>query len=265
MSRIRIAAQLHPQHGSFQQFRHATRDADEIGYDLIYTWDHFYPLYGDPDGSHFECWSLLAAMAEMTERAEIGPLVSAVPYRNPDLLADMARTVDHISGGRLVLGLGAGWHRRDFDEYGFEFGTVRSRLGELEASLPRIAQRFEGLAPPPTRRIPILIGGVGERHTLRLVAAYADGWHAMFPDRPAQLEPKVAALLRWCDEAGRNPAEIEMGVGVEPDDLDRFLDDDAEVYVGMGFTQFTLGFNGPDWPVEAGKRWLEWREALNQG
>jgi probable F420-dependent oxidoreductase len=265
MSRIRIAAQLHPQHGSFRQFRQASRDADEIGYDLIYTWDHFYPLYGDRDGSHFECWSLLAAMAEITERAEIGPLVSAVPYRSPDLVADMARTIDHISGGRLVLGLGAGWLRRDFEEYGFEFGTVRGRLAELEAALPRIVHRFERLVPPPTRRIPILIGGVGERHTLRLVAAHADGWHAMFPARPDQLEPKVAALLRWCDEAGRNPAEIEMGVGVEPDDLDRFLDEDAEVYVGMGFTQFTLGFNGPDWPVEAGKRWLEWRDACNQG
>lgn len=264
MSRIRIAAQLHPQHGRLERFRSATRAADDLGYDIIYTWDHFFPLYGETDGAHFECWTLLSAMAEMTRRAEIGPLVTAAPYRNPDLLADMARTVDHISGGRLILGLGAGWFRRDFEEYGFPFGDVGSRLDALEESLGRIGDRLGELVPPPTRRIPLVIGGVGERRTLRLVAHHADGWHAMFPDHPSQLEPKMAALTRWCEEVGRDPGLIEKGVGVEPDDLDRFLDEDADAYVGMGFTQFTLGFNGPDWPVDGGRRWLEWRDTRNQ-
>ena len=265
MRDIRIAAQLHPQHGSYTDFRRAVVASDEMGYDLIYTWDHFYPLYGERNGAHFECWTLLAAMAEQTSRAQIGALVTCNSYRNPNLLADMARTVDHISEGRLVLGIGSGWFRRDYDEYGYEFGTAGSRLDDLADALPRIEGRLAKVNPPPTRHIPILIGGLGERKTLRMVAAHADSWHAFFPDRPDELEPKVAALLRWCDELGRDAADIEWGVGVDPEDLDRFLLKDAPVYLEMGFTQFTLGFNGPDWPVRRGKDWLAWRDEFNSG
>ncbi len=262
---IRIAAQIHPQHGSYQGFRSAVATAEELGYDLIYNWDHFHPLYGDPDGPHFECWTTLAAIAEQTRRPEVGALVTSISYRNPDLLADMARTVDHISGGRLVLGLGSGWFRRDYDAYGYDFGTARSRLADLEAALPRIRARWERLNPPPTRRIPIVIGGVGEQVTLRLVAEHADGWHAAFPDHAADLEPKVAALRRWCEPAGRHAEDIEWGLGVEPDDIGRFLTDEAPACVAMGFTQFTLGFTGPDWDVAAGAGWLRWRDAVNDG
>jgi probable F420-dependent oxidoreductase len=263
MRDIRIAAQLHPQHGSYKDFRRAVVASDGMGYDLIYTWDHFYPLYGDGNGAHFECWTMLAAMAEQTSRAEIGALVTCNSYRNPDLLADMARTVDHISDGRLVLGIGSGWFRRDYDEYGYEFGTAGSCLDDLAAAIPRIERRLAMLNPAPTRHIPILIGGLGERKTLRMVAAHADSWHAFYPDRPDELEPKVAALVRWCDELGRAATDIEGGVGVEPEDLDRFLSKDAPTYVEMGFTQFTLGFNGPDWRVERGKDWLAWRDEVN--
>jgi alkanesulfonate monooxygenase SsuD/methylene tetrahydromethanopterin reductase-like flavin-dependent oxidoreductase (luciferase family) len=119
------------------------------------------------------------------------------------------------------------------------------------------------LNPPPVRRLPLVIGGVGERRTLRIVARYADGWHAMFPDRPEELEPKVAALRRWCDELGRDPSSIEWGVGIEPDDIDRFLAQDAATYVEMGFSQFTLGFNGPAWTVAGGAPFLRWRDELN--
>jgi len=101
------------------------------------------------------------------------------------------------------------------------------------------------------------------RKALRLVAAYADGWHAGFPDHPAELEPKVAALRRWWDEVGRDPAKIEWGVGVEPTDLDRFLHKDAPTYLEMGFAQFTLGFNGPNWAVDAGREWLSRRDEHN--
>ncbi len=264
MHRVRIAAQLHPQHGTYQRLAGAARAADEAGYDLIYTWDHFFPLYGDPAGAHFECWTLLSALAEVTSRAEIGPLVSCVAYRNSDLLADMARTVDHISGGRMVLGLGAGWFRRDFEEYAYRFGTAGDRLAALGEALPRIRDRLAALTPPPLRQMPLLIGGVGERQTLRLVAEHADGWHALFPDHPGQLEAKVAALQRWCDELGKPTDSIEWGVGVEPDDLDRFLNQDAPTYLEMGFTQFTLGFNEPDWEVEAGEEWLAWRDQVNR-
>ncbi|HET9456954.1 MAG TPA: LLM class F420-dependent oxidoreductase [Candidatus Limnocylindrales bacterium] len=264
MRPIRIAAQLHPQHGDYPAIRDAAIRAEVLGYDLVYNWDHFFPLDGDPDGPHLECWTVLAAWAEATSRVEIGPLVSCTSYRNPHLLADMARTVDRISGGRLVLGLGAGWNRRDYEEYGFEYGTFGTRIAHLGESIRALQQRLDRLNPPPVRRPPLLIAGVGERRTLRLVAEHADGWHAFFPDRPAELEPKVAALLRWCGMVGRDPTEIEWGVGVQPDDLERFLAEDAETYVGMGFSQFTLGFGGPDWPVEAGRAWLAWRDACNR-
>lgn len=264
MRPIRIAVQLHPQQGTYASLRRAVTRVEESGADLLYTWDHFFPLYGDRDGAHFECWSLLAAWAEQTKRVELGPLVSCNSYRNPQLLADMARTVDHISGGRLVFGIGSGWFRRDYDEYGYEFGTHGTRGRALAEALPVIERRLRALNPPPKRRLPILIAGSGERITLRLVASHADSWHAGFPDSPAELEPKVAALQRLCDELGRDASEIERGIGVEPDDLDRFLSEDADAYVAIGFTQFTLGVNGPDWVVGAEvERWLSWRDAQN--
>jgi probable F420-dependent oxidoreductase len=263
MRPVRIAAHLHPQHGAYPDLRAALAAAEDMGFDLAYNWDHFFPLYGEPDGPHFESWTMLGAWAEQTTRIEIGALVTCAAYRNPDLLADMARTVDHVAGGRLVLGVGAGWFRRDFAEYGYPYGTGASRLDDLAAALIRIRHRLALVDPPPHRRLPIVIGGVGERKTLRLVAAHADGWHAMFPGRPELLEPKVAALLRWCDRLGREPGSIEWGVGVEPEDRDRFLAEDAAVYLAMGFTQFTLGFCGPSWDVRDASAWLTWRDETN--
>jgi probable F420-dependent oxidoreductase len=260
---IRIAVQIHPQHGDYPAMRDAVVRAEAMGYDIAYTWDHFFPLYGGGD-RHLEAWSLLAGWAEATRSIELGPLVACNSYRNPNLLADIARTVDRISGGRVILGLGSGWFRRDYDEYGYEFGTPGSRLIALGENLPIIRRRLEHLDPPPHRRMPILIAGTGERRTLRLVAEHADGWHAAFPEHPSELAPKVDALRRWCETVGRDPTTIEWGLGVEPEDLDRFLDADAETYVSMGFRQFTLGFDGPAWTVAAGERWLRWRDERNE-
>lgn len=260
MRPIRIAVQLHPQHGDYRGLRDAAMRAEELGYDIAYTWDHFFPLYGDRDGGHLECWTLLSAWAEATNRIELGSLVACNAYRNPNLLADMARTVDHVSGGRVILGIGSGWFERDFVEYGYPFGTHGSRLVDLARDLPVIRARLTTLNPPPVRQMPLLIAGTGERRTLRLVAQHADSWHAAFPEHPEELEPKVASLRRWCDEVGRDPGEIEWGVGVDSNDLDRFLDEDADRLVEMGFTQFTLGFTGPTWDVDGGSAWLAWRD-----
>jgi probable F420-dependent oxidoreductase len=239
--------------------------AEPLGFDLVYNWDHFFPLYGEPDGAHFESWTMLGAWAEQTSTIEFGPLVSCASYRNADLIADMARTLDHISGGRFVLGIGAGWFSRDYEEYGYEFGTAGSRIAGLEAALLRIRARWNRLNPAPVRWPPILIGGTGERRTLRLVAEHADGWHAMFPDHPSELEPKVEALLVWCDRVGGDPSEIEWGLGLEPEVPSQLeaLEKHADTYVEMGFTQFTLGYNGPGWNVSTAKPWLEWRDQLN--
>lgn len=261
---ITVAAHLHPQHGSYDDLSGAAARAELIGFDAVYNWDHFYPLYGDEDGAHFEAMTVLAAWAAVTSKVRVGTLVTCAAYRNADLLADMIRTIDHIAGGgRTVLGLGSGWFDRDFAEYGYEFGSAASRIDHLEVSLHRIKRRLSALNPTPIERIPILIGGTGERRTLRLVAEHADEWHAGFPDHADEVVSAVEALERHCADVGRSPDQIERGVGVEPYDLDRFLADEAPQLVEMGFTMFSLGFNGPDWNLDSAAAWLAWRDNHN--
>jgi probable F420-dependent oxidoreductase len=251
---VRISIQLHPQHADYGQIRDAVLRAEDLGVDAVFNWDHFFPLTGDPDGKHFECWTMLGAWAEQTERIQIGALVTGVGYRNPDLLADMARTVDHISGGRLILGLGAGWFERDYDEYGYEFGTAGSRLRHLGESLPRIKSRLQALNPTPAGPLPWLIGGGGERKTLRLVAEHADIWHA-YGDA-ATLAHKSAVLADHCAAVGRDPRTIERSTGAAgPEQADELAD--------LGFSLFTLRFDGPDYDLSSLPAWLRWRDARN--
>ncbi len=255
---IRVALQLQPQHADYSAIRDTVFRAEEMGVDVIFNWDHFFPLTGDPWGKHFECWTMLGAWAEQTERVEIGALVTCNGYRNPELLADMARTVDHISGGRLILGIGSGWKQQDYDEYGYEFGTAGSRLNDLGRALPRIASRLERLNPAPTRPIPVLIGGGGEQKTLRLVARHAAIWH-VFGDVPT-LTHKAEVLAAHCAEADRDPRDIVRSTQLSTSGLDEA---DADARVELGFSLFTVGLSGPDYDLEKLRPWLRWRDSRN--
>ncbi len=235
---IRIGVQLHPQATSVEAVLDAARRAEEAGVDSVWTWDHFFPLYGDPDATHFEGWTLLTGIAMVTSRVQVGHLVVCNSYRNPELLADMARTLDHLAGGRLTLGIGSGWFRRDYDEYGYEFGTAPSRLRDLAAALPRLRARLAALTPGPVGPLPLLIGGGGERVTLRLVAAHADAWNGFGP--PESYAKKSAVLDRWCAEVGRDPAAIERTVLIETEDAGRL-----EEYVAAGAQHVIVGLHHP--------------------
>ncbi|WNG87697.1 LLM class F420-dependent oxidoreductase [Mycobacterium sp. ITM-2016-00317] len=255
---VRIGVQLQPQHSPrYDNIRDAVRRCEDLGVDVAFNWDHFFPLYGDPEGAHFECWTMLAAWAEQTSRIEIGALVTCNSYRNPDLLADMARTVDHISDGRLILGIGSGWKQRDYDEYGYEFGTAGSRLDDLAAAMPRIESRMARLNPQPVRDIPVLIGGEGEKKTLPLVARHADIWHS-FADRDSY--PRKAEILdRLCADTGRDPATIERSAAAGGDDEAALLED-ADALTALGITMLTVGVNGPDYDLGQAEALCRWRD-----
>jgi probable F420-dependent oxidoreductase len=263
---IRIGVQLWPGGApSYAQWRQAVLDVEELGVDVIFGYDHFYKpalqiieggpqLFPEqPDVNNFEGWTALSSWGEITTTAEIGLLVTGIGYRNPDLLADMARTVDHISGGRLILGLGAGWYQKDYDVYGYEFGTVGSRMALFAEGLERIRHRLGQLLPQPVRDIPILIGGSGERKTIPLVGKYADIWHT-FGD-PETFERKNALVAQHASGAGRDDRLIERSVAwTGTETADQFAD--------QGVTLFTIEIR----PTDAGfdlapiSELLTWRE-----
>ena len=255
MPPIRVSAQLQPQHSDWPSMRRAWSEAEALGADCLFDWDHFFPLSGDHTGKHFEALTVLGAMAAVTERVELGSLVICNSYRNPELLADAHRTLDHISGGRAILGIGAGWFRKDYDEYGYEFGTVGSRISDLEAALPRIEARMGKLDPPPLRgHIPVLIGGGGVKRTLRLVARHGDIWHA-FGD-VGVFEEKNAILHEHCAREGRDPAAIERSWSVGRSDPDELR--------AAGVTHFNVGISGSASGYDLGRlrELVAWRDAL---
>ena len=235
--RIKVGVQLHPQATTVAALREGWRAADAMGVDSIWLWDHFFPLYGKPDAEHYEAYTLLAAMAVETSHAQIGALVTCNSYRNPNLLADMARTIDILSNGRFVLGIGSGWFERDYTEYGYEFGTAIQRLHALRDALPVIKARLAALNPPAVGPMPLMIGGSGEKVTLRLTAEHANAWNSFGP--PEKFAAKNAILNEWCAKIGRNPAEIERTVAIEAKEVDNF---DAFVEAGADHVIVMTGY-----------------------
>jgi alkanesulfonate monooxygenase SsuD/methylene tetrahydromethanopterin reductase-like flavin-dependent oxidoreductase (luciferase family) len=226
MPTIGLGIQLWAQNTDWASYLAAARLVDELGYDHLWTWDHLLSAVGDPGRPVFEGYTTLAAWAAVTSRTRLGLLVGANTFRNPAIVAKMIATIDHISGGRAILGLGGGWHEREHAAFGIEFGRgFGDRLDWLEEALavvrplmageevthagPRYAVERLSLLPPPVQsRVPIMVGGVGEKKTLRSVARHADIWNAQLELDEAP--HKMAVLRAHCEAEGRDPAEIEM-------------------------------------------------------
>jgi alkanesulfonate monooxygenase SsuD/methylene tetrahydromethanopterin reductase-like flavin-dependent oxidoreductase (luciferase family) len=204
--------------------------ADRLGYDTLWTWDHLYPIVGDPHGPYYEGWLTLAAWAASTRNVRLGLMVGANPYRNPALVAKMATTLDHISGGRAILGIGAAWNEVEARDFGIDMGSgPPERLRWLREALPVMRGMLDGTEPsaageryharhvrndplPVQEHLPILIGGGGEKVTLKLVAQYGDANNV--GDGLKTVKRKEAILLEHCEAVGRDPREIERTVGV---------------------------------------------------
>jgi alkanesulfonate monooxygenase SsuD/methylene tetrahydromethanopterin reductase-like flavin-dependent oxidoreductase (luciferase family) len=230
VTEVRIGALCWNQYTDWPSLLQAGIRADELGYTTLWTWDHLYPIVGSWEGPILEGWTVLTAWAMATERIRIGLMVGANTFREPPLTAKLATTLDHVSGGRAILGIGAAWFDREHVAYGLRFGEgPPERLRWLAEALPVIRGMLHGETPsavgprysasevrndpPPLQaRLPLLVGGGGEKVTLRLVARYADANNV--GGGIEAVTRKEAILLEHCEREGRDPAEIERTTGV---------------------------------------------------
>jgi alkanesulfonate monooxygenase SsuD/methylene tetrahydromethanopterin reductase-like flavin-dependent oxidoreductase (luciferase family) len=246
-SPISLGVCLWSQASDWPSFLEAARRADELGFDHVWTWDHLLPIFGDTDQPIWEGYVALGALGVATSRAKLGLLVGANTFRNPGLVARSVLTLDHVSGGRAIMGLGGAWFEREHQAFGIDFGSgFGQRLDWLAEAVPAIRDLLDGttvtsapggtyafsglrLLPPSVQgRLPIMIGGSGPRKTLPVVARYADMWNAF--GSPAELADKDAILGRLCEQVGRDPETIERTVGCKitirgtQDEAERALD-----------------------------------------
>lgn len=262
---VRIAVQFQPQHATYSDIRRAVHRAERLGVDAIFTWDHMTPVYGDPDGPSFECWATLAAWAEQTSSVQIGPMVSCVNFRNPRMLGYLARTTSDICGGRLLLGLGAGWLDTDFTELGRPVTGSGARIDALAEALATITATMHRHGSGESGTIPLMIGGTGPNKTMPLVARYADVWHSFSTEE--ELPARLDRLHECCAEQGRDPDEIEIAVAVGGGNrswrLPRAPQRWGEPLRRLGASLFTLSVGGPEYDLTQVGAWLRWRDAHN--
>jgi alkanesulfonate monooxygenase SsuD/methylene tetrahydromethanopterin reductase-like flavin-dependent oxidoreductase (luciferase family) len=233
MTDIRLGILLWNQATDWPSYEAAATRIDDLGYDHLWAWDHLYAIFGDPYQPIYEGWMSLAALAKTTQRTRLGLLVGANTFRNPGLVAKLATTLDHMSDGRAILGLGGAWMEPEHTAHGIEFGSGfgqrldwleeatdaarRLLAGETVTSEPGGRYEFRGLRHQPLplqARLPIMIGGSGEKKTLRTVARHADMWNAM--GSLDKLRHKTEVLLGHCRDVGRDPGEIEWTLGCKP-------------------------------------------------
>jgi F420-dependent oxidoreductase-like protein len=222
---VKLGALVWPQYTDWESLRDTGAVVDRAGFDSLWTWDHLYPIVGDPQGPMFEGYLTLAGWAANTERVKLGLMVGANTFRNPGLVVKMITALDHMSDGRMWLGIGGAWFETEHTAFGIPFGSgfgerldwfdeavelMRNMLpGGPVSARGRFYQAQDVLnnPPPVQERLPIMIGGSGERKTLHTVAKYADGWNT--GGDLERVKHKDEVLRRWCDEVGRDESEIE--------------------------------------------------------
>jgi len=231
---LRIGALCWNQYADWPSMLAAGVRADELGFYSLWTWDHLYPIVGSDEGPMFEGYMALAAWAQATKRIRVGLMVGANPFRNPALVAKMATTLDHISGGRAYLGIGSAWNETEAKAFGIAFGeSPGERLRWLREALPVMrgmlrgeqptatgpryrAEDVRNEPPPIQKHMPLLIGGGGPKVTLRLVARYGDANNISFASGEETFRAKEAALRQHCEEVGRDHREIERTLNTGP-------------------------------------------------
>jgi F420-dependent oxidoreductase-like protein len=235
---MRFAIKTRPEHQTWEELRDIWVAADEVPlFESIWNWDHFYPLTGDLHGPNFEGWTMLSAMAALTSRIRIGCQVTAMPYRHPAVLANMAATVDHISSGRLILGIGAAWNEMECNAYGFPLPPLKERFDRFDEGievltllLSQEVANYSGqyftltdahCEPKPIQRPypPITIGGTGPKRTLRAAARWASEWNGSVQE-PARFAELKGILAGHCADIGRDPAEITCSCLIRGDTSD---------------------------------------------
>jgi F420-dependent oxidoreductase-like protein len=234
---MRFAIKTRPEHQTWEEMRDVWVAADEIPlFESAWNWDHFYPLSGDMAGPNFEAWTMLAALAQATHRIRLGCQVTGMIYRHPAVLANMAATVDVISGGRLELGVGAGWNQMECDAYGIELPPLKERFDRfdegVEAMLALLTEKeanFSGeyftltnarCEPKPVQRPhpPVTIGGSGPKRTLRAAAKWAQQWNMLVRKDISEWTAAKEILAGHCAAIGRDVSEITCSVNVRLDD-----------------------------------------------
>jgi F420-dependent oxidoreductase-like protein len=262
---VAYAVKTPPQHGTWAEFLDVWRAADDIEvFESAWTMDHFYPLTPPREGPELESWTMLAALAQATRRLRLGCMVNGMHFRHPAVTANMAATLDHISGGRFALGLGAGWFEAEADAYGIPLGPLTERFDRFDEGvevivslLTREVTSFAGryyrltdarCEPKPVqRRLPIVIGGRGPRRTLRTVARWADHWDMVRADDPETWKRLDGVLAEHCAAVGRDPGEIRRSVHLfwAADDEPRAVADRAAAFAAAGVDLVVFSMRAP--------------------
>ena len=292
MTDLKLGALLWNQYTTWPELLAGGQRAERLGFDTLWTWDHLYPIIGSSEGPILEGWSILAAWSQATERIRLGLTVGANTFREPSVTAKMATTLDHLSSGRAILGIGAAWFEEEHIAYGLPFGDgPPERLRWLGEALPIMRGMLHGerptatgpryhakevmnLPPPIQETLPILIGGAGEKVTLKLVARYADMNNLGGGFEKIQAKERI--LLQHCEAVGRDPSEIErtatIGMVIIRDSREEAIRVQAEIYqrhghatrskeqpvgtvedvaeraaplIGLGYRHLIAGFPGP--------------------